>query len=351
MDPSLDMSQLIDNVLLPTVVTSLPNVALLSIEWPLEMLRMAEERIAFKTHSRAELTQITFELVISDRDQSRNAIQFNLVEASGGVWGTFEYTLGGSNEFAVAQIAGEEVAAAVGKIEGSLADYFSDYPPLFRFIDLSELDANLHITPQNPHQMTIDDSRFESWDWTGVDLKKESIWKNGETRLDSIQFKVAQHYVDEEFDIVFDDDDSGEAADLVCLKLEADAIRLALVHCKFSGGSTAGERVKDVVEVSSQAVRSARWIGKFEPLLQHLRGRNDQNKRGGRATRFIRGSSASLSQMAKLSRVLPVRTEILIAQPGLSKAARTLDQSIVIAATLTYLKETVGLDMRLICSA
>ncbi|WP_210189762.1 hypothetical protein, partial [Ensifer aridi] len=78
--------------------------------------------------------------------------------------------------------------------------------------------------------------------------------------------------------------------------------------------------------------------------------RSVTNKRGGRATRFIRGTPSGLSQMTKLSRVLPVRTEILIAQPGLSKAARTADQSIVVAATLTYLKETVGLDVRLICS-
>ncbi|MBY2910814.1 DEAD/DEAH box helicase [Rhizobium leguminosarum] len=349
-DPSLDMSKLIDNVLLPTSVTAVPAAELLSIEWPVEMLRMAEERIAFNTKTRSDRTQITFELKISGRDQARHAIQFDLIEASDGVWGSFEFALGGPNDFYVTQITGEEIVAIVGKIEGPLADYFSNYPPLFRFIDLSELDANLHITPQNPYEMIVDEGRFESWDWKGVDLKKESIWKNGEIRKDSIQSKVAQYYVDEGFDIVFDDDDSGEAADLVCMRLEQDAIRLALVHCKFSGGKTAGERVKDVVEVSSQAVRSARWIGKFQALLQHLRGRNDQNKRGGRATRFIRGTSTDLSQMTKISRVLPVRTEILIAQPGLSKAARTADQSIVVAAMLTYLKETVGLDVRLICS-
>jgi hypothetical protein len=39
--------------------------------------------------------------------------------------------------------------------------------------------------------------------------------------------------------VVFDDDSAGEAADLVCLKEEVDHVRLALVHCKFSGGQTA----------------------------------------------------------------------------------------------------------------
>lgn len=349
-DTSLDMSRLIDNVLLPTIVSKLPEAELLCIEWPLEMLRIAEERIVFRTASRAELSQITFELEIAGRDQSRNAIQFDLVEASGDAWGRFEFLLGGPNEFSVVQISGEEVFATVAKIEGTLASYFSDYPPLFRFIDLSELDANLHITPQNPYEMFVEDARFEPWDWTGVDLQAESMWKKGVARPNSVQSKVAQRYIDDEYDIVFDDDDSGEAADLVCFKLEANAIRLALVHCKFSGGKAAGERVKDVVEVSSQAVRSARWIGKFEALLHHLRGRNDPSKRAGRPSRFVHGTPAVLSQMGKVSRVMPVKTDILIVQPGLSKAARTADQSVVVAATVTYLKETVGLDLRFICS-
>ncbi len=53
------------------------------------------------------------------------------------------------------------------------------YPPLFRFVDLSELDANLHIVPQTPYDLTIEDDRFEVWAWKDVDHKKESMWKSG----------------------------------------------------------------------------------------------------------------------------------------------------------------------------
>jgi hypothetical protein len=38
-------------------------------------------------------------------------------------------------------------------------------PPLFRFVDLSELDANLHIVPQTPYDLKIADATFEAWDW------------------------------------------------------------------------------------------------------------------------------------------------------------------------------------------
>lgn len=350
-DKSIDTSKLIDNVLLPEVVTALPDIELLSIEWPMEMLRMAEERISFETPSKREATQLTFDLVIMARNVAKNVISFDLVEAASGVWGNFEFRLGGENDFAVLQTGGESVQATVGKIEGTLAEYFSSYPPLFRFIDLSELDANLHIKPQNPYELVVSKESFEIRDWKGVDLTKESIWKGGAQRKDSIQWAIAAEYIKAGYDIVFDDDDSGEAADLICMKLEADSIRLTLVHCKFSGGKTPGERVKDVVEVSSQAVRSARWVGKFAQLCAHMRARNDPAKSGGRPTRFLKGAPGDLAQMMKLSRLQQVKAEILAVQPGLSEGTRTQAQSIVIAASLTYLKETVGLDLRIICSA
>ncbi len=77
------------------------------------------------------------------------------------------------------------------------------------------------------------------------------------------------------FDVVFDDDSAGEAADLVCLKEEDNVIRLAMIHCKFSGAATKGERIKDVVEVCSQAVRSAKWKWRFADLCRHLLGREE----------------------------------------------------------------------------
>lgn len=348
-DTSIDTSKLIDNVLLPTEVKALPNIELLSIEWPYEILRQAEERVGFSDGTR-EQTQTMFELRITGSDVSANTIDFEMVEATMGSWASFRYTLGGAHEFKVEQTSGNPLTITIGKLSAPLAVYFSDYPPLFRFVDLSELDANLLIVPQTPYDLTIGNDRFEAWSWKDVDYKKESMWKDGAVRKDSIQWHVAQHYLEEGFDVVFDDDDSGEAADLVCLKVNEDSIRMALVHCKFSGGSTPGERVKDVIEVSSQALRSARWIGKFPLLVQHLKARNEPEKRSGRPTRFLKGDTTDLNRFVKLHRFRPIETEILIAQPGLSEAKRTQAQSTVLAAGLTYVKETVGIDITIICS-
>ena len=111
-------------------------------------------------------------------------------------------------------------------------------------------------------------------------------------------------------EVVFDDDAAGEAADLVCLKTEDEHIRLVLAHCKYFGSSAAGARVKDVVEVASQAVRSARWAGRFSQLCRHLRARDTALRTNRRRTRFIKGTAAELSRLQKLNRFRPIRPEI-----------------------------------------
>lgn len=128
------------------------------------------------------------------------------------------------------------------------------------------------------------------------------MWKDGAKRDNSIQEHVASFFIKGGFDVVFDDDAANEAADLVCLKQEEDRIRVVFVHCKYAGGKTPGERIKDVVEVASQAVRSTKWNGRFPRLCTHLKRRDHDLKAAARTTRFLKGDPADLSQFVKLTR-------------------------------------------------
>lgn len=262
----------------------------------------------------------------------------------------FALTVGGPGGFRVDQLTGDPIHIKAGVRYCLLAEYLTDYPPMVRFVDLCELDGNMLIRPQHPQELTISEDRFDPWDWNGVDITQESIWKDSVERRNSIQWRTAQYFIDGGFDVVFDDDSAGEAADLVCLKDEVDYIRLALVHCKFSGGQTAGERVKDVVEVCSQAVRSAKWKWKFRDLIRHVLGREQRLANPQRTTRFLAGQTTEMNRFVKLSRFKEIRAEILIVQPGISKGGRTHEQSMVLASAFSYLKETIGVDMDVICS-
>jgi superfamily II DNA or RNA helicase len=348
-DDTIDMKDLLGNVLIPTEVDELPDLEILNVEWPLELLQQNEERVSFRQAEKS-VTSLTCDIAVTGIDRAAQAIDFVLVEEKSGDLATFRFILGGENRFAVTQTSGDPVQIAVGRIETSLAAYFSDYPPLFRFVDLSELDAHLHIKPQNPQDLIAPEDRFEPWDWKGVDFTKESMWKAGAKRDNSIQEHAAKHFIDGGFDIVFDDDAANEAADLVCFKLDDDRIRVVFVHCKFAGGMGPGERIKDVVEVASQAVRSTKWNGRMHQLATHLKRRDDDLKTASRPTRFLKGTASDLNQLVKISRLKPAVSEIMIVQPGLTKKGMTTDQGQVLAAALTFIKQTVDVDLGIICS-
>lgn len=347
-DEGIDTANIIANVLIPEEVTILPDKQVLSIEWPIEIIRQSEERVVIKKGA-VERSVSLFDLKFIKTDHVASQVEFDLITDPDDVWAKLFLTVGGNDGFKVTKSTLDAVTIRVGNLELPIEEYFSNYPPMIRFIDISELDGNLLIKPQNTQDLVFPEDRFEVWDWEGVDMQKESIWKGGNERQNSIQWKAAQQFIAGNFDVVFDDDSAGEAADLVCFKEEDDHIRLSLVHCKFTKGTTAGERVSDVVEVSSQAVRSAKWKWKFKDLCRHVLER-EKKLSGGRTTRFLKGVGSDMNRFVKLSRFKEIRPEIIIVQPGLSKANHTTDQTAVLAAAHSYLKETVGVDLDVICS-
>ncbi len=348
-DDSIDTAQIIANVLIPEEVESLPDKEILSIEWPLEIIRQSEERVTLKKGTEEKPISL-FDIELVKKDLTTNQVEFRINAGPDDVWAKLILTIGGIEGFKVRKSSREEVVLRIGSLELPIEEYFSNYPPMIRFVDISELDGNLLIKPQHTQELIFPEERFEVWDWNGVDIKKESIWKVEMERHDSIQWRAAQQFISGNFEVVFDDDGAGEAADLICLKEEDNHIRLALIHCKFTKGTTAGERVSDVVEVSSQAIRSAKWKWKFKDLCRHVLEREKRLATAQRTTRFLKGLVSDVNKFVKISRFKEIRPEIIIVQPGLSKANYTTDQSAVLAAAYSYLKETVGVDLDVICS-
>jgi len=346
-DSGIDTTQIIDNVLIPEDVERLPGTMVLSIDWPIELLRQSDERVTL-TDATGERSLSLFEIDVDEFVAGGTQVSFRIARESG--VSQYNLTLGGSLGFSVTQTAGPSLRLKVGRLEMPVEQYLGEYPPLVRFIDLSELDGNLLVKPQTLPALSFPSDRLEPWDWTGIDITKESMWKDGERRPSSIQEKAAVHFQDGHFDIVFDDDASGEAADLVCIKEEDEYIRLALVHCKFSGRARVGERVKDVVEVCSQAVRSTKWIWKFKDLCRHVVLREGQLRRTDRPTRFLSGTLHDVNRMVRTSRFKPIKAEIVIVQPGISQRNCTPEQAAVLAGASGFIKQTVDIDLDVICS-
>ena len=236
LDDSIVVDDIIANVLIPKDVTAFPSDRrVLAVEWPAEIMGIAEDRVVLTAPALPNGLPITF-VDLKYLDVQGDSMRFALSCDENGQFAEFTLTVGGEAGFVVAQTSGDAIELTIGRTSGTLSQYLSSYPPLVRFVDLSELDGNMLIEPKDPRHLEIGEERFEAWDWAGVDITKESYWKDGIARADAIQWKAAQHFIQGDFDIVFDDDGAGEAADLVCLKEESDRIRLALIHCKYSGG-------------------------------------------------------------------------------------------------------------------
>ena len=348
-DDSIDPSSIIENVLVPEEIEILPkDISVLSIEWPEEIIRQSSDRVLITR--KGIQTDLSFVDIDHVKTNSRqNAIDFSI---QGSDWiSLYKMSIGGSSGYDVKLLEGEPVEIKAGRLGPMLLEeYLQSYPPLFLMSDLSEINGNLWIRPNEKTSFELSQERFEAWDWTGVDIRQESMWKNGKLREMSIQHRVANEMVAAGNDIVFDDDAAGEAADLVCIKELEDKIELTLVHCKFSGGDLSGERVKDVVEVCSQAIRSSKWKWKFKSLCSHLKRRESKLQSKGRDTRFVRGGLSDVDRFLKLSRGKELKTRIVVVQPGL-KAACSDDQKYVLAAADSYLLETVGVELEIVCGA
>lgn len=347
-DETIDTKSIIANVLIPEIADRFPDCAVLNIDWPAQILSRAEDRVSVICgDDEYEMFNINVEFQAIDPD--KRTVDFAVsADSDGAPIASFQLRVNGETGYEVYEQTDVKPQIQIGKQRKLLRDYFQDYPPLVRFVDLSELDGNLILRSENPEDTSLPDERLVPWDWTGVDITKESIWKHGERRDGTVQEHVAKQYAANGYTVVFDDDDSGEAADLICWKAEENYIRLALVHCKYSGSALAGGRISDVQEVAAQAVRSARWPGKLSALVSHMEKRS--GRRGSYDDVFIVGNPQVLLQFNRAFRSMEVRPEVVIVQPGVSKTNLTQQQSMVLGAAVSYLKQTISVNVDIICS-
>jgi hypothetical protein len=185
-------------------------------------------------------------------------------------------------------------------------------------------------------------------DWSGINIKKES--QKVSRDRDSIQYHVIQRIrAERQWDVVMDDDGSGEAADIVALAVDDNGLLIRLTHCKFSSESKPGFRVEDLYELCGQAHKSVSWK-RAPDLIQHLIHRERLRQKQGRSG-FEVGDEAALRNLQNRVRTLKARLEITIAQPGLSAAKVSDAQLQLLACAEVYVHETAMAKFQVLCSA
>ncbi|PHK93107.1 hypothetical protein CR162_20310 [Pseudoroseomonas rhizosphaerae] len=241
----------------------------------------------------------------------------------------------------------------IGGRRTPLGDWLADNPPWVHFANGAVLLDNELFFPQGmTGRIPYPRERIAAWDWTGTAIRKES--QKAEKRPDSVQHRVIRHLLaltgDEAFDIVLDDDDAGEVADVVAIRATQDRIVVHLYHCKYSEKPEPGARLDDLYVVCGQAQKCVRWRDDAEALFRRLQSREGKRLARAAPSRFERGDLAALRKLESMLRSAEREFAVFIVQPGLSRAKAEGDHLELLAATETYLAETSGMPLGVIGS-
>jgi len=192
--------------------------------------------------------------------------------------------------------------------------------------------------------------KMEAWDWTGTDITRES---QGRARWShTVQYRVIQEVKQQGFEVVFDDDNPGEAADVVAIRSTDDTLTVHLYHCKFSGSAAPGARVDDLYQVCGQAQKSVHWRdgeGALR-LIRHLKYREGERQRKYHETRFEVGDMIKLRELERKSPYLKAEFHVFVVQPGVSVSGASSDQLNLLATTELYLQESYAIPFVVIAS-
>ena len=341
-DDSIDPSTLLRTTMTMTAVTARPpGLIPLSIEWSENVWIRNEDAIQFRSEAE-EVSLIDLGIEIIDRTENGPLLfrVFSEVSAT-----TFELVL---NETGAAyeRRSGPAIEVRVGQQYIPLADWFRAEPPVIRFHNGQQLVQDMLFSAPVVDRPFLGDE-VETWEWSGTNLSVESQGPHRDPA--SIQRRVIETLLAGDYDVVFDDDGTNEAADVVAIRADDERLSVRLFHCKYSSDGTVGNRVADLYEVCGQAQRSVHWKGDRSRLLDHLGRREGLAQQRGR-TRFEKGDSAVLAAISRQVRFLEADFEIVIVQPGVSRAGLTDGQRDLLATTQLYLMETFAVPLRVISS-
>ncbi|MFZ4846742.1 DEAD/DEAH box helicase [Enterococcus casseliflavus] len=236
----------------------------------------------------------------------------------------------------------------------SLEEYFKDYSPEITFIqndgNTVVVQENLKVVVKQKRELSLPSESLIQINWSeyNTNIKKES--QGRDRKIDSIQYATIHNIVDQNSTIIFDDDNSGEIADIVSIKADKENRKLDIVfyHCKFSKEETPGARIADLYEVCGQAEKSIMWNGNILDMVKRMVFRENERKRKYNDTRIEQGDIELLYAIEKMVKAgFETDLKVAIVQPGVSISKMSSEMNQLLLATDSYLKDTY--ELRLIC--
>lgn len=342
-DESIDLASVMKGFIIPKAATSRPNLVPLGVEWPHDIgLTTSEARqvtFAGSTHPLIDLDLVVRSFT---RDQP---IEFDVVSDD---W-TVSYRFTFSDDGPSIEPIGPDASIDLPRgATAALATFMTEHGMTVYFEAEALLSPDGYLLQPERDRTQFPADRLEVVDWTGIDIRKES--QGPDRAADSVQYRTAEVVAGEaDWEVVLDDDGTGEVADLLFVRREDQKLVVLLAHCKFSGGDAPGARVGDLYEVCGQAAKCHKAKSDVELTLRRAIRREESRRTKGRDG-VLTGTLDLLRDIHDECWKLDPEVTVVVAQPGLSAAAMSGAQSEVLGCIDLYLNETYGSRFRVLCS-
>ena len=355
---AINGNQILTETLIPKTVHQMPQRAVpFAIDWDALLWMEAENHFTFNLLG-IESHLFDTEIVLrEDNTVQGNAIFFAVTNGTKRVEFKLELfknrQIPGNEypDYRVVKVTDGEATIKYGRQDVDLATFLYNNAPTIFFTDGSSLCGTEYIELKTPPAL-YDRERIIGWSWQGVNLAVESQGIAPNLKTNSIQYYVVQRLINGDYDVVYDDDNAGEIADVITLKQENNEIHIELYHLKFAQRGKITGMIGNFYEVCGQAQKSSNWKYKEpEEMMNHLLRRETKREGAEECSRIQKGDHDTLVKLLKLAKKkMPVKYSIYIVQPGASKVGMSDEILTLLGVTDSFLKDRTGIDLQVITS-
>ena len=342
-DESISLESVMSGFLLPEPAVERPKLVPLTIEWPYELIATIGDRRRL-AYQGEDYALVDCELRLTNHEAD-GPLGFEVITPT---W-SLEYTLVFSgDEPPTVQPVGEDGFVQTPKGSTSLASFLTHHGLLVSFENEVVLVEQGFLMRPNREARLFPKSRIEVFDWTDINIKKES--QGVERDPETVQFRTIEVLSSEsDWEIILDDDGTGELADVVLLRRDDAELHALLVHCKYSSEPRPGARIRDLYDVCGQAMKMNRAKSMPDLLLRRLLRRETKRQSQG-GSGLILGDTHTLTSIVRESQVRNLKSEVMIVQPGMSKSKASDDMRALIGGVERFLLDTYGMPLRVVGS-
>jgi superfamily II DNA or RNA helicase len=343
-DESISLNSVMSGFLLPEEAKERPPYVPLAVEWPYELMATISASRTL-SHVGQAYTFLDAELQLIDHTAT-GPLAFEVVTPG---WRLgYEYVFQ-ADELPVIRPLGDDGQVTTPKGAESLSAFLTRNGLQVTFEDDLILVARGYLLRPDRARHLFPSEALQPIEWAGIDITKES---QGSGRDPStVQYRAIEVLASEEdWEVVIDDDSTGELADVALMRRRDDDLEVLLVHCKFSSKPEPGARIEDLYDVCGQAMKMNRAKSIPDQLARRLLRREQDRQAKGR-TGIIRGDVSLLGKIVQEARHRRLDVTVAIVQPGASKALMSDDMRALLGATERFLMETYGMKLRVLCSS